>query len=115
MRSTAGLSIHAVRQLLHASAYAHQTLTPESVVTKVQEFIQSQLGEDVVEFKKPSHTLGDVVGNSKLKKFIQTELLPRLRATGEKALPGAGVAGLRVSGAGGALAAPVEGGDLGHD
>ncbi|MCA9200600.1 MAG: ATP-binding protein, partial [Planctomycetales bacterium] len=50
-------------------------------------------GEDVVEFKKPSHLIKDLKGNSKLKAFIQRELLPRFKAPPDKALTGAAVAG----------------------
>jgi SpoVK/Ycf46/Vps4 family AAA+-type ATPase len=63
------------------------------VVDKVQQFIQGQLGEDVVEFKKPDHTLDDVVGFTRLKEFLREELMPRFRASGDRALPGAAVAG----------------------
>ncbi|HYW78921.1 MAG TPA: hypothetical protein VE890_05055, partial [Thermoguttaceae bacterium] len=59
---TAGLSIHAIRQLLAGAAYTNEKLVPASVITKVEDFVQAQLGEDVVEFKKPSHRLDDVVG-----------------------------------------------------
>ena len=52
---TAGLSIHAIRQLLTRTSYRGETLTAEDLVLKVEEFIQAQIGEDVVEFKKP-HT-----------------------------------------------------------
>ena len=90
---TAGLSIHALRQLLLRASYTREPLRPVDLVTKVQEFIQSQLGEDVIEFKKPSHRLDDVKGNAKLKAFIRRELLPRFRAPQEKALAGAAVAG----------------------
>lgn len=90
---TAGLSIHALRQLLLGAAYSREPLTPVDIVDKVEEFIQAQVGEDVIEFKKPSHKLSDVHGNSNLKKFLETELLPRFRAPKEKALAGAAVAG----------------------
>jgi hypothetical protein len=90
---TAGLSIHALRQLLLRASYTRETLKPEDLVTKVQEFIQSQLGDDVVEFSKPSHTLDAILGNRKLKAFIRRELLPRFKAPREKALAGAAVAG----------------------
>jgi len=90
---TAGLSIHAIRQLLVAAAYSREVLAPANIVDKVENFIQGQLGEDIVEFKKPTHTLQDVVGNSKLKRFLQNELLPRFRAPPDKALSGAAVAG----------------------
>ncbi len=90
---TAGLSIHALRQLLLRASYTREPLTPVDLISKVQDFIQSQLGEDVIEFKKPSHRLDDVKGNTKLKSFIRRELLPRFRAPREKALAGAAVAG----------------------
>jgi hypothetical protein len=92
-RLTAGLSIHALRQVLAGAAYGEQPVEPGDVVSKVEEFIQAQLGEDVVEFKRPSHTLDDVVGFSRLKQFLREELLPRLQAGGEQALSGAAVAG----------------------
>jgi hypothetical protein len=90
---TAGLSIHAIRQLLCGAVYGDETVAPEHVVGKVEDFIQAQLGEDVVEFKKPAHTLEQVVGFSRLKEFLRGELIPRFRATDESALPGAAVAG----------------------
>ena len=90
---TAGLSIHAIRQILLRAAYTRETLQPRDVVGKVQEFIQAQLGDDVVEFKKPSHTLEVVCGNRQLKAFIEAELLPRFRAPSDKALSGAAIAG----------------------
>jgi hypothetical protein len=90
---TAGLSIHAIRQLLMEAAYREDPLKPADVVVKVEEYIQGQLGEEVIEFKKPSHGLDDVVGFQKLKGFLRDELVPRFRASGDKALPGAGVAG----------------------
>ena len=86
---TAGLSIHALRQLLSGAAYTREPLSPTDIVAKVQEFIQAQVGEDVVEFKKPSHLLASLKGNAKLKMFIQDELLPRFRAPPDKALAGA--------------------------
>jgi hypothetical protein len=89
----AGLSNHAIRQLLVGSAYAGEELTPAHVVGKVEEFIQAQLGDDVIEFKKPEHTLQTVIGFSRLKEFLRRELIPRFKAKGEQALPGAAVAG----------------------
>ena len=90
---TAGLSLHAVRQLLAGATYADRELTPKDLIDKVEEFIQSQVGEDVVEFKKPSHRLEHVVGCTNLKAFLQRELIPRFKADPERALPGAAVAG----------------------
>ena len=90
---TAGLSLHALLQLLKGAAYSKETITQEAVIEKVEAFIQSQLGEDIVEFKKPAHTLEDVVGFRQLKAFLQKELMPRFTATGENALAGAAVCG----------------------
>lgn len=90
---TAGLSVHALRQLLLGASYTREELDPADVVGKVEEFIQAQVGEDVIEFKKPEHRLSHVKGNSRLKQFIEDELLPRFRAPKEKALSGAAVAG----------------------
>ena len=49
---TAGLSLQALRQMLLSACYSGEKLQPEDVIEKVSEFIQAQLGEDVVEFKK---------------------------------------------------------------
>lgn len=89
----AGLSNHAIRQLLAGSAYEGVELTPNQVVGKVEEFIQAQIGDDVVEFKKPEHRLSNVIGASRLKDFLHRELIPRFKAKGEQALSGAAVAG----------------------
>lgn len=90
---TAGLSLHALAQLLKAALYEKRTLAQAEVVAKVEQFIQSQLGEDIVEFKKPTHRLEDCIGFSSLKKFLSEEFMPRLAATGPEALPGAAVCG----------------------
>lgn len=90
---TAGLSIHALMQLLKGAKHEGKPLGQQQVIAKVEEFIQSQLGEDIVEFKKPSHTLENVIGFSRLKDFLTEELIPRFRSTGPDALPGAAVAG----------------------
>ena len=90
---TAGLSIHALRQLLVRAAHSGAQIHPRDVFEKVEEYIRKQIGEDVVEFKRPEHTLDDVVGFGKLKSFIREELIPRFRSTGVAALPGAAVAG----------------------
>lgn len=91
--ATAGLSIHALRQLVLAAAYNKSQVSKADVVHRVEEFIQTQLGEDVVEFKKPSHSLEDVVGATQLKAFLRDYMLPRLRLPDDRALPGAAVAG----------------------
>ncbi|MBN1674737.1 MAG: AAA family ATPase [Kiritimatiellae bacterium] len=92
-RMTAGLSSHALLQLLRHAAHADARLTPADVIAKVEVYIQDQLGEDVVEFKKPEHTLEDVVGFRNLKQFMKREFIPRIRSTGKSALPGAVVGG----------------------
>ena len=90
---TAGLSIQALRQLLLSTRYSGDKLQPEDVINKVSEFIQGQLGEDVVEFKKPAHSLKDIVGNQKLVDFLKTQLMPRITSTGSDAIPGMSVCG----------------------
>jgi len=92
-RLTAGLSIQGIMQMLKAAAHEGRTLTQEDVVGKVEEYIQSQLGDDVVEFKKPCHTLEDVIGYERLKRFLKEELIPRFGSSGDDALPGAAVCG----------------------
>jgi SpoVK/Ycf46/Vps4 family AAA+-type ATPase len=90
---TAGLSLHALAQLLKAALHEKRALAQAEVVAKVEDFIQSQLGEDIVEFKKPTHRLEDCIGFSRLKRFLREEFMPRLAATGPDALPGAAVCG----------------------
>jgi hypothetical protein len=90
---TAGLSLQALFQLLKGAAHAREKLQPDEVVAKVESFIQNQLGDSVVEFKKPEHRLKDVVGFKKLKKFLGNELIPRFEIQGSAALPGAAVCG----------------------
>jgi SpoVK/Ycf46/Vps4 family AAA+-type ATPase len=90
---TAGLSLHALAQLLKGAFYEKRVLSQAEVVAKVEQFIQSQLGEDIVEFKKPVHRLEDCIGFTRLKKFLREEFMPRLASTGSEALPGAAVCG----------------------
>ncbi|MCF6285515.1 MAG: AAA family ATPase, partial [Candidatus Hydrogenedentes bacterium] len=97
-RATAGLSIHALMQLLKGAVHQRITLSQNAVTEKVAAYIKSQLGEDMVEMKKPSHTLDDVVSFESLKTFIRAELMPRIAAEGEDALPGAAVGGAIGSG-----------------
>ena len=90
---TAGLSLQALRQMLLSACYSGEKLQPEDVIEKVSEYIQAQLGEDVVEFKKPAHSLRDIVGNQKLVGFLKTQLIPRITSTGPDAIPGMSVCG----------------------
>jgi hypothetical protein len=85
---SAGLSLHALRQLL-----CSRDLNADTVGKKVEEYIISQLGEGVVEFQRPSHTLKDVLGYTQIKKFMTEEMIPRFQADAESALPGACFAG----------------------
>jgi len=84
---TAGLTLQSVRQIL-CDEYNDDIIHHE-----VERFIKSQVGEGVVEFKKPSHTLKDILGNSRLKNFLKTEVIPRFRSTGPDSLSGAAVGG----------------------
>ena len=90
---TAGLSIQALRQLLLSARYSGEKLQPDDVIEKVSDFIQGQLGEDVVEFKKPEHSLKDIVGNQRLVDFLKTQLIPRITSTGPDAISGMSVCG----------------------
>lgn len=90
---SAGLSLHALRQLLVSASYTGQPLRISQVVDKVEQYIRAQLGDDMVEFKHPQHRLDDLVGFEQLKAFLRTDVIPRLRSTGDDALPGAAVAG----------------------
>lgn len=90
---TAGLSIQALRQLLVSACYSGEKLRPERVIEKVSEFIQAQLGEDVVEFKKPAHALKDIVGNRKLITFLKDQIIPRITTTGKDSISGLSVCG----------------------
>lgn len=90
---TAGLSIHALMQLLKGAVHDNRRLMPQDVILKVEAYIQSQLGEDIVEFKKPTHKFDDLVGFTNLKRFLRQELIPRFKAGPSEALPGAAVCG----------------------
>ncbi len=91
--ATAGLSLHAMRQLLLASDYSKEPIQRQDTTLQVEQFIQSQLGEDVIEFKKPIQTLKDVIGFSKLKQFLTDYMIPRMKLPDDRALPGAAIAG----------------------
>lgn len=91
--ATAGLSLHAMRQLLLASDYSKEPIQRQDTTLQVEQFIQSQLGEDVIEFKKPIQTLKDVIGFSKLKQFLTEYMIPRMKLPDDRALPGAAIAG----------------------
>lgn len=87
IKNTASLSIHALRQLL-----CRGEITQSDVISKVEEYITSQLG-DAVEFKKPTHNLDDVVGFRRLKNFLRKEMMPRITRDDDGSLPGAAIGG----------------------
>jgi hypothetical protein len=95
---TAGLSTQAMIQMLKAASHTGKPLQPKDVVAKVEEFIRSQLGEDVVEFYKPSHGLDEVVGNRRLRDFLVKRFVPRLRRIGKGSISGCVLAGALGSG-----------------
>ena len=72
---TAGLSIHALRQLVLSG-----DINADTVATKVEEYMIGQLGDGVIEFKRPIQKLADVIGFSVLKKFLSEELIPAFKA-----------------------------------
>jgi hypothetical protein len=87
---TAGLTLYAIRQILLEFQYNGQELNNNIIAQKIEQFIKSQVGEDVVEFKKPEHKLSDCVGFSNLKNFLKEEFIPRVKYG---SLSGAAVAG----------------------
>ncbi|MBN1766598.1 MAG: ATP-binding protein [Sedimentisphaerales bacterium] len=87
---TAGLTLLTMMQLLRSASHTGRKIQPEDVSNKIEEYLISQLGEGVVEFKKPKHTLDDVVGNRKIKNYIQQRFIPRLK---KGAIAGAAVGG----------------------
>ena len=92
--ATAGLTLHSLGQLLREWQYEKKRITVDRVVAKVERYFQMELGEDVIEFKKPLQKLDDLVGARELRTFIRERLIPRL--TGDErelALPGFAVAG----------------------
>ena len=92
-RLTAGLSIHALMQLLKGARHEEREIAQDEIIAKVEDYIKSQLGEETVEFKKPAHSLDDVIGFTRVKKFLRQELIPRFQLDGPEALPGAAVSG----------------------
>jgi hypothetical protein len=88
VQETAGLSLHAYRQLL-----CEEDVAIADVIAKVAEYVKMQLGDDVVEFKRPTHTLEKVVGFTQLKDYVKTKILPRFLSRGDDLLSGMGVSG----------------------
>lgn len=76
---TGGLTIVAMRQMLMGAD--GETIQPSAVVDKVESFLKGQIGDDVISFKRPTHTMKDLVGNSALLAWIVAEFIPRIRST----------------------------------
>ena len=53
----------------------------------------AQLGDGVIEFKRPSHGLDQVVGFRRIKQFMREELIPGFLSAGDESLSGAAVGG----------------------
>jgi hypothetical protein len=68
---SSGLSIHALRQFLKSGDHS-----PDALTAKVEEYMVSQVGEGVIEFKRPTHSLKDVIGAKLVKTFMEKELIP---------------------------------------
>jgi SpoVK/Ycf46/Vps4 family AAA+-type ATPase len=85
---TAGLNLHAYRQLLK-----QPDITTKDVTHQIEEYVQGQLGDDVVEFKQPEHNLDDVIGFSQIKELIRNEIIPRANGPVDEALAGMVVCG----------------------
>lgn len=86
---TACLSLTAIRQL----AMGREEINIQQVYEQIEKYIIKELGDGVVEFKKPTHTLEDVVANRSLKSLIINELIPRFRSSGADCLSGVAIAG----------------------
>ena len=91
--ASAGLSLLALRQLIRGAMYGNTLPTSAIINDAVAQHIKSRLGDDVVDFARPTHTLDDVVGFTALKDFLRSDVLPRLRMGGKAALSGAAVGG----------------------
>lgn len=88
LQQTAGLSIHAFRQVI-----IDPDVKIADVVGKVEDYIISLVGDEVVEFKRPTHTLDDCVGYRDLKVFLKEKFIPSIAGPPEKSISGALFAG----------------------
>lgn len=76
-KDTAGLSLYALRQLIRA--FNGDGYIKSQVIEKTAEYIQNQLGEDMIEAQKTGHLLKDCIGYEKLKRFIINDIIPRFK------------------------------------
>lgn len=93
----AGLSIHALMQLLKECVFTGKTLQSGDVVLKLQDFIKNHIG-DMVEFLVVPYTSKDIVGNTKLKQFLYSKFVKRLKIVGDGCINAVIVAGPNGSG-----------------
>jgi hypothetical protein len=92
--ATAGLSMHAVRQLLLVSGLQSSDQYRETMwCTQVEHFIQAQLGEKMSSSSKTEASAGRRHRLHELQEVLADYMLPRLRLPDDRALPGAAVAG----------------------
>jgi hypothetical protein len=84
-KNTAGLSLHAVRQLL-VEYGIDQVIPQKAINSRIRDYVRSQLGDDAVEFYRPSHSISSLRGNRKLKQYLVEELIHRLKSQGVGAL-----------------------------
>ncbi|MBI4181611.1 MAG: ATP-binding protein [Candidatus Aenigmarchaeota archaeon] len=78
--ATAGFMLQTLGQLLRESASRKEVISAQRVTDAIEEQAKRQLGEDVVTFKRPTHTLKDAQGNRLLKKFLSDVLIPAIRS-----------------------------------
>lgn len=93
----AGLSIHALMQLLKECVFTGKTLQSKDVVLKLQEFIKNHIG-DMVKFLVVDYNMDDVTGNTKLKQFLETKFAKRLNIVGDGCINSVIAAGANGSG-----------------
>jgi SpoVK/Ycf46/Vps4 family AAA+-type ATPase len=89
---TAGLSILALRGILQKTSYMGNEISLADITEEVKKFIKMEIG-DIIELKVPKHTLKDVCGFKKIKKYAKEKVIPRFKSTGSDALPGATICG----------------------
>jgi hypothetical protein len=80
---TAALSLHALKQLL-----AQKKIDTAAVTLKVEQYLKSLVGEEAIKFKRPVHSLDDARGNSVIRKFLKTEVIPSFKGPAATAITG---------------------------
>lgn len=75
---SAGLSVHALQQLLKAAAYQKVKLTADHVISRLEKYVAERL-EGIGNLKVKKHSLSDLVGFTQFKKLARERIMPRLR------------------------------------